>query len=175
MQVRLAKISDIERIIYVHSESWKTTYNGILPKDYLENISPKEKKKSWETNGIHYPNSKGSTWVLEDNNNEIQGFASAGPQRNPELNGVGELYSIYILKEFRKLGGGTLLINAAMKSLHLQGYHSASVLVLKDNQSKKFYENLGAEKIEEIPFEILGIHFLEIKYIWKDLTQFKIT
>lgn len=46
MIIRKANFNDISSIAKVHVDTWKTTYKGIVPNDYLESLSYKKQKKS---------------------------------------------------------------------------------------------------------------------------------
>lgn len=42
MQIRKATINDAEGIAKVHVDSWRTTYKGIIPDEFLYNLSYKK-------------------------------------------------------------------------------------------------------------------------------------
>ncbi|WP_130608918.1 GNAT family N-acetyltransferase [Fluviispira sanaruensis] len=168
MLIRKAKPEDIPRIAQIHLKSWQTTYKGILPKNYLDSLTEKNKEQEWHKLGLDYPNGQGITWVLE-NEGEVFGFANAGPQREPPIAGHGEVYCIYILKEFRRMGGGQLLIKEIVKYFKSRGYHSASALILKGNPFTDFYKLIGAEPTEERPFKLDGMDLIQILYLWKNI------
>ena len=47
--IRKAKVSDANSIAKVHVESWKTTYQGVLPDDTLSKLSVENQAKLWRT------------------------------------------------------------------------------------------------------------------------------
>lgn len=97
MIVREAKVSDAAGIAFVHVESWKTSYQNILPKEFLTNLSYKSREQFWETS---IP--KGNVFVAENDEGKIVGFASGGNERSGSYEGYkGELTSIYILKSIK--------------------------------------------------------------------------
>ena len=48
MQIRRAKLDDAPGIAKVHVESWRTTYKGIIPNDFLNNLSYEAKNRVME-------------------------------------------------------------------------------------------------------------------------------
>lgn len=57
--------------------------------------------------------------------------------------------SISILKEFRNLGIGTILMKRILAALRGQGYSQVSLSVQKMNYAVRMYENVGFEVIRE--------------------------
>jgi hypothetical protein len=44
MRIREATIADVAAIAKVHAESWRTTYKGLLPDDYLANLTYEQRE-----------------------------------------------------------------------------------------------------------------------------------
>lgn len=47
IRIEQAVDRDIEGIAYVHTESWKTTYRGIISDDFLNPITQERRIKQW--------------------------------------------------------------------------------------------------------------------------------
>ena len=165
IHIRKAVPSDAKGIAKVHVESWKTTYINIVPEDFLNNLSFEKRADYWFS---AIPN--GGVYVAEAENNQIVGFVSGGKERSGNYSNYnGEIYAIYILKEYQGAGIGKLLIEPIVKELTNQGVITMLVLVLEDNPSKYFYEKLGAKKVDSIIVEIGGVHLNELVYVWDDI------
>ena len=111
-----------------------------------------------------------AVYVAETNNGEIVGFSNGGIERTgnyPEYKG--ELYAIYILENQQRKGLGRLLIQPIINDLLNQGIESMAVWVLEENDSKYFYESLGAKKVDTSEINLAGINHREILYGWKDI------
>lgn len=50
MIIRKASLIDAEGIAKVHVDSWRTTYENIIPKDYLDNLSYNQRTDLWKNN-----------------------------------------------------------------------------------------------------------------------------
>ncbi|WHY78484.1 GNAT family N-acetyltransferase [Neobacillus sp. WH10] len=165
MKIRKAVLADAKGIAKVHVDSWKTTYDNIVPAEYLKRLSYESREQLWK-NSI--PN--GGVYVSETSEGEIVGFASGGKERTGKYpDYAGELYAIYILKEYQGNGLGSLLVKPLIDELQLQNISTMLVLVLEDNSSRLFYETLGAKKIDTIEVEFLGQKVQELVYGWSDI------
>lgn len=165
IKIRKATISDTKGIARVHVDSWKTTYANIVPDEYLNKLTYESREQIW-INSI--PN--GGVYVAENNEGEIVGFSSGGKERSGDYDGFdGELYAIYILKEYQGQGIGRALIQPIMDELIGMGSNTMLVLVLKDNASCLFYEALGGKKIDEIEVQIAGKKLTEVVYGWENV------
>jgi L-amino acid N-acyltransferase YncA len=165
MKIRKAVITDAKGIAKVHVESWKTTYAKIVPDEYLNNLTYESREQIW-INNI----SDGGVYVAENNEGEIVGFSSGGIERSGKYNGFnGELYAIYIFKNYQGQGIGTALVKPIIDEIKAMGLYSMLVLVLEDNISRLFYEALGGKKIDTVEVQITGKKLSELVYGWEDI------
>ncbi|MEW4429737.1 hypothetical protein AB1I68_19920 [Paenibacillus pabuli] len=72
MHIREAMINDAEEIAKVHVDSWRTTYKGIIPEEFLTNLSYKQRTELWIKNIGRTDN---FVIVAENNEREIIEFA----------------------------------------------------------------------------------------------------
>ncbi|WBL13120.1 GNAT family N-acetyltransferase [Sutcliffiella sp. NC1] len=164
-KIRRANMDDAKGISKVHVDSWKTTYANIVPKEYLKNLSYESREQLWLNN---IPN--GGVYVAENSEGDIVGFSSGGKERSGKYNGFnGELYAIYILKEYQGQGVGKALITPIIDEIIGMGLHSMLVLVLNDNSSRLFYERLGGKLLDVVEVEIAGKKLSELVYGWEDI------
>ena len=155
MNIRKATMEDAKAIATVHVESWKTTYQGIVPAEYLAQLNVSEKEQLWQ-HGLNQ--SKHSIFVVEEDG-KVCGFISGGKNRaiqGKEAEYEGEIYAIYLLEEAQRKGYGTKLVRALVEDFRQEGIGSMIVWVLADNRSRLFYEWLGGEKIAEEVVDIGG-------------------
>ncbi|KQL36067.1 GNAT family N-acetyltransferase [Psychrobacillus sp. FJAT-21963] len=165
IKIRKAILSDAEGIAKVHVNSWKTTYANIVSDEYLSSLSYESREKMW-TNSI--PN--GGVFVAESHGGIILGFSKGGKVRSSKYNGYdGEIYAIYISKEYQGKGIGISLVKPVIDEIKGMGLNSMLVLVLKDNISRLIYESLGRRKIDTVEVEIGGKKFSELVYGWEDI------
>ncbi|WP_232620919.1 MULTISPECIES: GNAT family N-acetyltransferase [Virgibacillus] len=165
MEIRKANSNDALGVAKVQVNSWKTTYNNIVPDEYLEQMTYENREKKWKD---IIP--KQDVFVAENNKGEIVGFSNAGEERTGKYPDYkGELYAIYILKEHQGKGIGKLLLNPVVESLKDKNIFSMAVSVLEENKSRLFYEHLGAKEIDSVRIEVLGKGLNELVYGWDDI------
>jgi L-amino acid N-acyltransferase YncA len=162
--VRAATQQDAVGIAHVHVESWRTTYAGIVPVEYLASLDERERELQWKE------------WLTLDiqsfvaaEADEIVGFASGGPIREPIKDYDAELFAIYLLKQAQGRGIGTALLKTLATSLQSKNYKCMAAWVLRSNASTHFYEKTGAFPISTKQIEIGAAMLPVISYGWPDL------
>ena len=164
--VTLATPDDAVDIGFIHSSSWKTTYAGIVHPSFLDAIDLNERIAGAEKR-IANPASDCLVLVARDSK-QIVGFADVGPCREKNVDSDGELYAIYLLKEFQGNGGGKLLLDACISAARERGYLKMMVSVLTQNISScKFYEAMGAKYIGFDHVDIEEHRYPTSTYIWR--------
>ena len=122
----------------VHYHAWQETYVGLVDRSYLERMSLEASERYAMRafqDGFY------STLVAKDGERVI-GFASYGPYRGTDLADTGEVFAIYILKEYYDRSIGRALMEAALANL--SGYSRACVWVLRGNERAiRFYRRCG--------------------------------
>ena len=168
MLIRIADIDDATAISVVHINTWKTTYRGMVPDYIIDRLDYVKNNERW-----HQTLSQGEakrTFVAISDDEIIVGFSTAGPNRNSQYKFDGELYAIYILKNYQGQGFGRALVTAVARWLDSKGFHSMMLWVLKENPAKYFYEALGGKFITTEKVEI-GKSFLdELSYGWNNFS-----
>ena len=170
MHIREAVLDDAPAITKVHIDSWRTTYSGIVPDDYLASLSYERQEQEWRD--ILYNLTGGQfALVVEDNAGSVIGFAAGGPVRDDVPQYKGEIYAIYLLHEHQRKGAGTRLMAAAARRLLEVGISSMLVWVLGANPSRQFYEALAGRMIRDREITIGSARLVEIAYGWSDIHQ----
>jgi GNAT superfamily N-acetyltransferase len=167
VEIRAACSSDAAAIARAHVDSWRTTYRGIAPDNFLAALSYEQRERMWR--GILSPVSGSPfVYVAEAPGAQIVGFASGGPARDANLDYRGELYAIYLLQDQQRHGLGRRLIVALVQQLIEAGMTSLLVWVLADNPARKFYEALGGQYVYDRQASIGNAQLLEVAYGWRD-------
>ncbi|MGF2616120.1 GNAT family N-acetyltransferase [Rossellomorea vietnamensis] len=162
-----ARLKDAIGIAKVQVDTWKTTYGGLVPESYLQAMTYESRERKWKE-----ILKKGTVYIAKNELDEIVGFSCGGEERSgnyPDYHG--ELYAIYILKEYQRSGLGKSLVKPVISDLINRGIFSMVVIVLEKNPSKSFYESLHGKKIDTLTTEIAGKPLQESVYGWKDINQ----
>jgi GNAT superfamily N-acetyltransferase len=166
---RRARLADAEAIGAVQVASWRTTYRGIVPEDYLASMTVEDHANRW-ARLLARPGSLDLTFVVEEEG-RVVGFAMGGSEREGDRRFPGELYAIYLLQEAQRQGHGRALVEAVSGALLQRGLRSMLVWVLRDNLgARRFYERLGGVYIREHDLDFgAGFTLREVSYGWADL------
>lgn len=172
VQIRQAVYEDAEGIAFVHVNSWRTTYKGVVSDNYLKELNIETRMKNWQKN-FHTINS--CVFVAEDESGNIVGFASGGPEQthHPKYYRTGEVYAIYLLESFQRKGIGKQLIKAILDHLDDLGLEQLLIWALEDNSYRLFYEQIGGSIIETTTIEIDKKQLIEIGYGWDSIKDLR--
>lgn len=164
--VRAAVIGDAEAIARVHVATWRTTYRGILPDDFLASLTEAHYADRWRR-GIGDGTSR--VFVAEDTSGVV-GFASGGRERAGEDSFGGELYALYVDDRAQRQGHGRELVRAVVGGLRGMGLTDMIIWVLRDNAAARaFYERLGGTYVRTQPITIGPTLLHEVSYGWRNL------
>ncbi len=158
---KLETEDEIKGKAYVHWQAWKEAYTGLLDQGFLDGRTLETAEQRAVTafrNGY-------KTLITKDGNRVI-GFADYGPYREDDLTDAGEVYAIYILKDYYGKSIGYALMNKALEEL--SSYDQTAVWVLNDNsRAIRFYKRCGFQFDGEKRNIILGKQVTELRMIKK--------
>lgn len=171
IQLRRATVADAEAIAAIRIEGWRTTYRGMIPDSYLDEMDMNENVLHWRTILQALPAKEDSLCVyVAVSENEIVGFVSAMKLPEPKLDKDGEINAIYIRPQWQRCGIGKRMLHKAARSLQAMGCTSCVIWVIDGNsQARNFYEELGGEILIEQDFSWDGLDLTEVGYGWNDL------
>jgi GNAT superfamily N-acetyltransferase len=172
MKIRAAAPADAKEIARIHVDTWRAAYRGIVPEDYLANLSYAESQEMWRRVAGEDGEQAGCLFVAEEGGT-LFGFASGSPRRRFSQGFAvyrGELQALYVLPSRQRAGAGRQLVGAVACCLAECGVSSMLLWVLKENRiARRFYESLGGVPVGEDSFELGGVELSEVAYGWKDL------
>lgn len=139
MLIRDKKDSDIESIAKVHYESWMSTFKGILPDRYLDNIT----LESY----IEKHHIFNAPCLVAEVDDQVVGFLMYSKDKDEDTSDkCGEIMVIYLLEAYQNSGIGTELMQEAERRMS-KDYDQLSVWVVEQNiQAVNFYEKFGFKK-----------------------------
>lgn len=149
---------EIKGKAYVHWKSWQEAYAGLIDQEYLDHKQTLEQCEriafQWRENLL----------VAKDGSRVI-GFAGYGAYRDNTLPQTGEVYAVYVLKEYYGRGVGQALMSAALEKL--AEYPKIALWVLEGNERAiRFYEKYGYKKDGAKQEITLGSPVSEIRLIY---------
>ena len=168
VRVRRATVADADAIGRVHVESWRTTYRGIVPQEYLDGLRAEQRAANWRRSLAASPEQ--SFVFVAERAGAIVGFASGGRERRQSAAFAGELEAIYLLADQQRGGIGHLLVAAVATELLRRDLRSMLLWVLEQNSpARAFYERLGGRIVEQQSVTIGGLALTELANGWHDI------
>lgn len=171
IQLRRATLEDAEAIAAIRIEGWRSTYRGMIPDSYLDDMDMNENVLHWRTILQALPSKEDALCVfVAVSDDEIVGFVSAMKLAEPKLGKEGEINAIYIRPHWQRCGIGKRMMHKAARSLQAMGCQTCVIWVIDGNaQARNFYEELGGEILVEQDFSWDGLDLTEVGYGWSDL------
>jgi ribosomal protein S18 acetylase RimI-like enzyme len=162
IEIRRAKPSDAKAVADTHDESWRATYQGIIPGLELDRLIVRRGPEWWDS-AIR----KGSRIALLCFGDKVAGYANYGRNRARSLYYDGEVYELYLRPEYQGLGFGRRLFTSARRDLAQSGLKSLVVWALSDNEpAVDFYRALGGKAVARSS-ERFGERTLDkVAYAW---------
>ena len=170
--IRYASILDASAIARVNIESWRSTYRGLIADAILDNMTFKNYLEKWN-NILRTSEQKDSfCFVAENDTNEIVGYAACGKNRHEKFYFEGELFAIYLLKEYQEQGIGKRLFMKSLEEFKKRSVHSFLLFVLSSNlSSRKFYESFKPDFTANETITIDNGQYCDICYGWSDISN----
>ncbi|WP_216323974.1 GNAT family N-acetyltransferase [Deinococcus aestuarii] len=169
--VRPAVPADAPGLAHVHVTSWRETYTGLMPEDFLTRatgeVARERREGFWAR---HLSAETGEIVLVAEREGKVVAFASGGPAReHPGFDA--ELYTLYALKSAHGQGIGRALVSAVARELQARGFRSLALWVLDQNPTRAFYAHLGGREAGERTEPLPGGELREVRMVWDDLAQ----
>src|SRR5216683_616799 len=119
------------------------TSNKTSTTRYLQSLSITHRKERWQKI-LNKPEDNAYTLVAEIEG-KVVGFCSVDKSRSEDMSkDTGELWAIYVDKNYEGKGIGTTLLNKGLDNLRDRGFKKAILWVLTSNyKTRKWYESKG--------------------------------
>jgi ribosomal protein S18 acetylase RimI-like enzyme len=160
MDIRPATEDDLTTIASIHATSWRDTYAGILPADYLRDQVQQDLQAYWKQREI-LPQ---DVVLVADTTDGPVGFIAVWCQPSPFID------NLHVSPPMRSRGIGAVLMEVAAGRLIAQGHSTAYLWVFERNEAAiRFYQRLGAVKGRQEIKEVFGHRVLSVRMEWSDL------
>ena len=161
--------ADLPAVVRVHIASWRSTYSGLVPDDYLAGLSfdhqLERHRRIRGKAGVRYV-------AARDDAGQVLGFASGGPTRDTDPSAAAaELYAVYLSADHQRRGYGRAMVRRIAREMASDGLPSLSAWVLVGNPARAFYERQGGRPDREQSIEIGGRTLAEVRYVWSDISH----
>lgn len=171
--VRRAVKSDAPAIARLHVQGWRDAYGGLVAQPWLDGLDEAGRAEKWEG---FLEQDHGPVFMAFDQGGAEAGFVNYGRLRTPVPGQSpirplysGEIYALYILSPYWRMGLGTQLMRRAAEGLREMKHKSLCLWVLEGNsRAAGFYKALGGERCGKKDVEIGGATVREICFGWRN-------
>jgi GNAT superfamily N-acetyltransferase len=164
LTIRKATIEDADDIGLIHAMSWQIAYKGIIPDDYLLNITPERRAERFRRDILLYPETGYYIALIDEN---PLGILIIHKCRDEDKNSnTGEIGAIYLHPNYWGAGYGKQIMDFAIIRLKELGYTNVVLWVLEENiRARRFYEKYEFVYDETKKEIVIGKSHFEVRYL----------
>jgi ribosomal protein S18 acetylase RimI-like enzyme len=163
----IVEATHVERVAALHLQSWRHTYRGILPDDFLDGEILPRRLRAWRT---HMGQNRADRLLaLAELASQLVGFICVHGDADRDWGS--RIESLHVAVAFKRRGAGRALMRHA--ALWLQArYPRRGVylwVVARNAPARRFYEHLGAESVGASERrDASGGSAANCRYVWRD-------
>jgi N-acetylglutamate synthase-like GNAT family acetyltransferase len=142
--VRTARTSDAPAVGRVQAAVWEDAYAGILSPELLVQFEEQSFAKAWRAT-LEEPPSSRHRLLVACAGPQVVGFVALGPSGDPDAGADhGELLTLGVHPQARRVGHGSRLLNAAVDTMRVVGFEQCVAwLLATDETTRAFLEVAG--------------------------------
>jgi len=161
LELRRATADDARAIAGVYLETWRATYEGIVPAAYLAKLSVERLTRVWKKSIA-----EGELILVAAVGPHVLGFTSGGREREADPFFRGEIFTLYVDVAAQRHGVGAMLLLEMLRELP----SPVLVWVLEENHAARaFYEALGGMAVRRREEKVGGVFLPEVGYGYFDV------
>jgi len=158
VRIRRAEPTDARIIAEINHASWESAYRGLMPDGLIDSVGIDAREERQRVHlSVPAAESPRSSWIADVEGRAV-GYTSLGPQRDEGAQeGVGEVYSIYLLPIAVGKGIGRELLAHAMGVLRDADFREAVVWFHTGNhRARRFYAAAGFDADMEETMKLIA-------------------
>lgn len=164
--IRPGRPDDAAAIAAVHVASWRSTYRGIVPDHVLDSLSVGQRTEHWQQTLSAGSARQGIFVFVAEDDREIVGFVSGGPEREGDEEFDGEVYAFYLRDDQQGRGLGRQLFEIAVERLRAGGHRGMLIWALAANPAGGFYQHMGGRACRQQTVQMGRKTLRETGYGW---------
>jgi ribosomal protein S18 acetylase RimI-like enzyme len=164
MVIRPTQNADAHSMSRIYVQTWQYTYLGVIPYEYLSTMSVAQHQRAF----LNELKSKQVSSFVAEESNRVVGFITGGHERKGDGIYSGEIYTLYVLKNYQRRGIGAKMVSALTARFNQFGIYSMLVWVLKENPYRRFYEKINGIHIQTHHLPVAGEMLDVSAYGWLD-------
>lgn len=172
--IRPATYADSAELAHIQVDSYRHTYAGILPEEYLADFTYEEQTYDWQE--LLATEQGFILLAAEDENGNVVGYALGHTGQTGIPPFESELDALHVRYNHQRQGIGRALIGALAGRLQAAGADSLMLWVLVQNPARSLYERLGGQPLGRRAITLGHGNVAEetvaeeVAYGWEDIT-----
>lgn len=167
IRIRRRKKEDCKQIAHVVTIAWNETYRGIVNDEFLDNLLNNEVERGNKSFN-EFDEKDNHQFVLEVDG-KVVGFINVGITDDKEYKNQGEIFALYIIKEYKGKGFGRKLTKAGIDELKKLGCTKMIIGCLNGNPSNEYYKHIGGKFIKTRIFKLPNQNLVENVYYYEKI------
>ena len=147
-----ATVEDAEVIRFIGAYSWKETYTGLVPEDYLDYKTAHYRDKVNREKEL-IKNVNNNYYVARVDNKTV-GYVLYGHSNNEKYKDYGYIGALYLLNKYQGHGIGKKLFRIALEGLKELGYSKMMLECMEGNNTINFYKKYLGEVVDEMDYPL---------------------
>ncbi|CAN5376894.1 hypothetical protein BH10ACI2_BH10ACI2_21940 [soil metagenome] len=166
ISIREAGEVDVAAVSQVFVDSVRSSFACIYPDEYLDALSVEKREQIAleRFSRVGY-----RLFVAETATGKAVGFVDCGPSVLENVVHERQIYSLYLLSEYQKLGIGKKLFKACASRAIGDGYNELCLDTVKRSPYRKFYDKIGGIVLGGGEHQIGNEKMDTVIYAWRDL------
>jgi GNAT superfamily N-acetyltransferase len=163
MQIRSAVPFDARGLARVYVRTFQQTYRGLVPEYYLNAMTVGQAERDYLR---HFSHGQGVCYVAAADLGLVVGLITGGRSRNVDDIYSGEIYELYLVREYQRQGIGRQLVASLGRHFNELGLHTMMVWVLDQNPCRRFYEKINGIYLRSATIPFAGVQLSAVAYGW---------
>lgn len=140
--IRRALPEEAEHLADLHVQTWQQAYATLLPEQYLRSLTASQRLPMWQQL-LGSPDRVAIFLAVVEES--VVGFSCGGVSNDEDARSTtGEIWSIYLLREFWDKGIGKELHDVLLEEAQKRGFDEATLWVMESNdRTRRWYERQG--------------------------------
>ena len=167
VDIEQASAADADAIAALHADSWRESYRGSLPDDFLAGPVLRNRQELWQR---RFAGDDGCHTIKATIGDTLIGFGCVIFDGDPEWGA--DLDNLHVRTSFKGLGVGARLLHECRSWIHHRDPARAMYLwVLENNHAaRRFYDRQGGAAVEQRIIDVTaGITCPAVRYTWPPL------
>lgn len=161
IKIRQAETSDLREVAQINIDNWQRTYENILPKSFLDQLTLTDKLEKWQ----QFYSENTHIMLIAESDNQVAGFIAVSI--DSQMSNALYVDALHVSNHFQRKGVGTKLLieilDRAKKNQQL-----VTIAILKENENaRNLYIKLGAVHLKNFTDYFGDVVTRSERLIWR--------